>query len=93
MKKLTIKMKITIWFTVFMIILSTVVFVFIALISNSTVSQETRGMLISLVEDNTREVEYDDGEVDIDDDFVSFSNGVYCLVFDSTGKKFSGYAP
>ena len=93
MKKLSIKLRITLWFTVFMIILAAVVFTFIALVSNSETSQQTRGTLVMLVEANAREVEYDDNEIDIEDEFVSFRNGVYCLVFDHTGTKISGNAP
>ena len=93
MRKLTIKLKITLWFTIFMIILSAVVFAFIALVSAASSSSQTRGTLTSLVDNNAREVEYDDGELDIDSDFASFQNGAYCLVFDSAGAKLFGYAP
>lgn len=93
MRRLTIKLKITLWFTVFMVILSASVFAFIAMLSNSTASYHIRGMLTGRVDDNVREVEFDDGEIDIDDDFISFRNGIYCLVLDGGGAKISGYAP
>lgn len=93
MKKLTIKLKITLWFTVFMILLAAAVFAFIAVVSGSTTSHQVRAALTGLVNSNLKEVEYDDGEPDIDDDFVSYQNGVYCLVLNSAGEKLSGYAP
>lgn len=93
MRKLTIKLKITLWFTSFMILLSAVVFAFIAFISNTTTTNQTRGVLTSLIDKNTREIDYDDGRLEIDDDFVSFRNGVYCLVFYESGEKVSGHAP
>lgn len=93
MKKLTIKLKITLWFTVVMILLCVVVFAFIAVVSNSASSQNTRNALTDLVDKNTREIEYDDGELEIDDGFTSYHNGIFCLVFSENGKKVSGSAP
>lgn len=93
MKKLTIKLKITIWFTAFMILLSVIVFVFIAVVSSTTTNHRIRGALTSIVDKNIDEVEYDDGELEIDDDFVSFHDGIYCLLFYENGDKISGYVP
>ncbi|NLA10523.1 MAG: HAMP domain-containing histidine kinase [Firmicutes bacterium] len=76
-----------------MIILSAVVFAFIAFYSSSTAAHELKGRLTALVDKNIKEVEYDDGELEIDDDFVSFKNGIHCLIFDQDGAKVSGYSP
>ena len=92
MKRLSVKLKITLWFTLFMILLCVLIFVFVALVSGSTAASETQSALAALVDQNMREVEYDDGEPDIDDDFISFQNGIYCLVFEGD-QKVSGYAP
>ena len=90
---MTIKLKITLWFTIFMIILSAVIFAFIAFYSSSTSVHELRGKLMGLVEKNTKEIEYDDGELEIDDDFVSYKNGIFCFVFSEEGERISGAAP
>lgn len=93
MRKLTIKLKITLWFTSFMILLSAVVFAFIAFVSNTTTTNQIRGVLTSLIDENTREIDYDDGRLEIEDDFVPFRNGVDCLVFYESGEKVSGHVP
>lgn len=93
MRKLSIKLKITLWFTIFMIILSAVVFAFISFVSNSTASNQLKNALTTLVNNNMQEIEYEDGLLEQDDDFVSYHNGIYCLVFYGDGVKFSGYAP
>lgn len=93
MKKLTIKLKITLWFTIFMILLAAVFFAFTAFVSGSTASQQTRAALTRLVDSNMDEVEYDDGRLEIDDDFESYKSGIYCLVFLQNGGKISGYSP
>ncbi len=93
MKKLSIKLRITSWFTIFMILLSAVVFLFIAVLSDTSATHQIRGELVRLTEDNLGEIEYDDGQLEIDDDFIAFQNGIYCLVFSADGAKISGYAP
>lgn len=83
----------TLWFTLFMVLLAAVLFTFIAVYSSSTFARELRGALMSLVEKNSRELEYDDGELEIDDDFVFFKNGIHCLLFTEDGVKIGGSAP
>ena len=89
----TIRLKITLWFTFFMVALLAVAFFSIALMSTSTTAQQTQRALIALVDGNIDEAEYDDGEIDIDDDFVFSQNGIYCLVLDAKGKAAAGYLP
>lgn len=93
MKRLSIKLKITIWFTSFMIILAIIVFGLIALVANSTATQLKKNSLVELIDSNVAEVEYDDGELDIDDDYISFENGIYSMVFDESGQKLMGNSP
>ena len=93
MRKLTIKLKITLWFTAFMIMLCAAVFAFIAFVSDSTATRDVRNNLTSLVDRNTREIDYDDGRLDIEDDFIAFQNGISCILFYEDGTKISGNAP
>ena len=93
MRKLTIKLKITLWFTAFMILLCAAVFVFIAFVSDSTATRDVRNNLTSLVDRNTREIDYDDGGLEIEDDFIAFQNGISCILFYEDGRKISGNAP
>lgn len=93
MRKLTIKLKITLWFTVFMILLCAVVIAFIAVVSNQAAVRDVQIALTGLVDRNIREIDYDDGRLEIDDKFISFKNGVYCIIFNEDGTKISGHAP
>jgi len=93
MRKLTIKLKITLWFTAVMILLCIVVFAFIAVVSNQTAVRDVKIALTSLVDRNIREVDYDDGDIEIDKKFTSFQNGVYCILFREDGTKLRGNAP
>ena len=91
--KLSIKSKITIWFTAMMLLLCMIVFVFIAIISSATAAQDSRRLLMGTVQANMDAVDYDDGKLDIDDDFTFFENGVYIQLFEENGALISGYAP
>ena len=93
MNKSSIKLKITLWFTIFMILLVAAVFAFMFLFSNVETSHELRDSLIALVEANLREVDEDDGEIEIEDEFVTHRNGIYSLVFHQNGSKIRGSAP
>ena len=93
MRKLTIKLKITLWFTAFMILLCAVVFAFIAVVSSQTAVRDVRMSLTDLVDRNIKEIDYKGGRLEIDDKFISFRNGVYCILFYEDGTKISGNAP
>lgn len=93
MKKLTIKLRITLWFSIMMILLYAVIFVFITFVSNSTASRDNQGILANLVDNNVEEIDYDDGALEVDDDFIAFRDGVYCLVYYESGEKYIGNTP
>lgn len=93
MKNISIKLKITLWFAVWMLVLTAIVFLFFTGVSRSDHSQQLRDTLVNLVNQNTNEVRYDNGELIVGGDFVSYKDGVYCLVFLKNGQKYSGYAP
>lgn len=93
MRKMSIKLKITSWFTICMLVLSIVAFVLISLISDSATARQIEDAMVSIVNSNAEEVEYDDGILEIDDDFTAYKNGIYCLVYDGNGNKIGGRAP
>lgn len=93
MKRLSIKLKLTLWFAVAMVLLAGVFFAFITVVSNSTAVRDARKTLQRVVEDNVKEVEYDDGKLDIDDDFRYYRDNIYSAVFDEHGTLIIGRAP
>ncbi|HAJ73604.1 MAG TPA: hypothetical protein DCM49_02280, partial [Lachnospiraceae bacterium] len=93
MRRISIKLKITLWFILFMLILAGIVFVFISLVSKSESHRNLQNALVSMVQENAKEVEYDDGVFEIEDDFVAYRNGLYCLVLDEDGMAIGGRAP
>ncbi|MCM1114161.1 MAG: ATP-binding protein [Clostridium sp.] len=58
MKKLTIRAKITLWFSVLVIILTSIMFVLMFVISNSVLNDDVKETLVKVVNDNTNEIEF-----------------------------------
>lgn len=93
MKRLSIKMRVTLWYTLFL--LSVVIFVLIYMVvtGQAAVNSDSRNRMTKVMEDNLDEIEYDDGELDIDDDFSYFKEGVYTQVYTVNQELIRGMAP
>lgn len=82
MKHLSIKLRITLWYTLLMLIIVLLVLGFMLSISDAIVQDNARSLLTSVVDFNAEEVDYDDGVLEIDDDdFDFYKNGVSSLVY------------
>ena len=93
MRRVSIKLKLTAWFMASMLALTAVIFGFVSLLSATETRRHTQNALISLVDANEDEVEYENGEIELDDDFVAHRGSIYCLVFDETGTVKGGRSP
>lgn len=91
MKKLSIKMRVTLWYSLLMLLLAALVLGFMVLVSGYVAESGARDALVRVVEANMDEVEYDDGEIDIDDDFAYFKNGVSSVVYSADSKLAGGH--
>lgn len=93
MKKLSIKLRVTLWYSLLMLLLAGLVLSFMGFVSEYIAENSAKDDLIRIVEENIKEVEYEDGEIEIDDDFVFFKNGVSSIVYSSKGKLIDGHLP
>ncbi|MCC8136505.1 MAG: HAMP domain-containing histidine kinase [Clostridiales bacterium] len=112
MKKLSIRSKITLWFSAILIVNVALTFFVILSVSRQTIQKTIRDSLISAVEDNVDEVEYytslnsvltgqdidyyvkyQDGYIEIDDDFLDEVNGIYTALYQSDGTLIYGENP
>ena len=93
MKRLSIKLRVTLWFTLLMVLLS--VFSLALLLYGSAQSglAARRELLTSLAEDSEREIEPEDGTLKIDRDLEPFRDGVYLSVYDAAGVPLYGMVP
>ncbi len=92
---MSVKLKITLWFTAIMLLLSAVFFTVTAMLSGTAANQTSRRTLTSIVNQNLEEIEYDgeDRELDIDDDFVFYRSGIYTAVLNGDGAVLAGGLP
>lgn len=93
MKKLSIKLKITLWFTLFMTLSAAACLFFLLSVGEKTMVSNSRHQLISTVTDSLKEIEYEDGEFDIDDDIEAYQSGIYLSIYDSNGSLLFGSVP
>lgn len=108
MRNLSIRAKITLWFSVLIILITAIMFTLMLIISTSVLKTDVKDTLKSVVEINSQEIEYIDdltnqemeigdqyieynnGYLEIDDDFLNESNGVYTALYDSNGNLLYG---
>ena len=112
MKKLTIRTKITLWFSAVLVLIAALAVVAVMMISNSVIQKGVQDSLIEMVEENVDEVEfhrnlpysdwqegddlymeYREGYLEIDDDFLKRMNGIYTLLYNQEGNLLYGENP
>lgn len=93
MKRMSVKLKLTLWFTAIMILVAAVMYGFISLASNSVAQRNSRNTLYRVMDKMSDEIEYDDGELDLDDDFQIYQDNVYSLLAKEDGSVITGYMP
>lgn len=93
MKKLSIKSRVTLWYTALMIILVVLALVFMFSVSDAMIETSAKNDLKSQVTKSADEIEYDDGELEIDGDVDYLSHGIYILIYGVDGNLIDGKMP
>ena len=82
-KSISIKARVTIWYTVSMIIITSLVVIFLVSFSQQISKNQLQQKLIDIVTDTIQEVEFDNGELNNEMDF--YNNGVSLFIYDING--------
>lgn len=108
LKPVTIKAKITLWFSALIAFICITMFVLLFVISTSVLHRDVKEDLQEIVNANSQEIEfftpeqynerefgdqfviYNNGYLEIDDDFLDEYDGVYTALFDSQGNLLYG---
>lgn len=93
MKRLSIRMRVTLWFTALMLLLAILVLVFLYLAGQSSVQTSMKNQLTNTIITSLDEIEYDDGMIEPDDDLDYFIGGVYLSIYDAEGRLLYGRIP
>ncbi len=82
-KSISIKARVTIWYTVSMIIITSLVVIFLVSFSQQISKNQLQQKLIDVVTDTIQEVEFHNGELNNEIDF--YNNGVSLFIYDING--------
>ena len=77
MKKLSVKVKITIWYVLLMVLMAGLLLGFLVFISGSVSTQTAMDQLEATVRDNLRLVDMAEGSLQLGEGFRFYDNGVY----------------
>ena len=92
MRFLTIKTRVTIYFTLMMLLIVGLVIGVILIAGRGVISGTAEGTLLDVVHDEIDDVEFDDGYLDLDElDF--YRHNVYVQVYDASGLLLGGAGP
>ena len=94
MKRLSVKQKLTIWITLLMLLLVTVVLAFLMAVSSSVVTGHSFEVLDSTLRGNLTGVSRGtDGALAFSEDFSFTRDGVYTLIYNADGALLAGQPP
>ncbi len=89
---LSVKMRMTLWFTLMVLLMAAMVLVFVLVINANTISDDPAGRLVRVVLSNVGDVEFDHGRFEWDDLEV-YNRGVYCDFYNEQGELLLGAMP
>lgn len=93
MKHLSITMRVTLLYTVFMVLLAVLSLGFLFHAGAQSARQATLDRMQTMAEDSRQELEARDGELEIDRDLEAFDDGVYLSLYDTAGVPLYGFVP
>ena len=93
MKRMTIRLKVTLWFTLFMALLAGVALCLLFYAGGESARLAARDRMVSLVEESRADMEAHGGELEIRDELSYFTDGVYLSVYNGAGEPLYGAVP
>lgn len=93
MKKASLRVRITLYFTLFAFFLIGVAFIMISGISYQNIKSMQKQLLVSTLQEETKNIKEKKGELKLKKRFASYNNGVYISVFDKNGDLQFGLLP
>ena len=93
MKRLSIKARVTLWFTLFLTLLAGLALSTLLAVGGQLTEQGSQNTLKKAVSEGLEELDWEDGRPDIDDDLKSYQDGVWLAVYGQTGSLVYGGLP
>lgn len=93
MKRLSLKLKLTLLYSFFMTLLTFAALGILFSLSNQEILASTQNTLKKQVQKSMGDIEWDDGSWDVDSDFYNLDGGVYLSLYSSSGDFLYGRIP
>ena len=93
MKRVSIKLKITIWYFILMTIMSVLMIGFLWFVSNAVTTQTAMNNVSQVVRSNLDEVDVADGKLQLGNEFRFYQNGVYTVIYSQKASLLAGQIP
>ena len=89
---MSIKLRMTLWFTLMVLLLAAMVLVFVLVINANAVTDDPAGRLVKVVMKNSDRLEFEHGRFEWDD-VDAYSRGVYSAFYNDSGELLNGAEP
>ena len=89
---LSLKMRMTLWFTLMVLLMAAMVLAFVLVINANAITDDPAGRLVKEVLSNADSVEFDHGRFEWDD-LDAYKRGVYCNFYSPEGELYLGAMP
>lgn len=83
MKRISLKLKLTLLYTFFMAMLTCAALAILFSLSSREILSSTQSRLERRVQDSVDDLDYDDGKLEVDSDFYSVTRDIYLSLYDS----------
>lgn len=93
MKGRSIKVQLTLWYAALMTLMAAMVLGFVLVISSSVSVQTTQDNLLQAVRGNLTQVSWENGSLQVGEEFRFLQNGVYTVVYSQNGALLAGQLP
>lgn len=93
MKRLSIKMRVTLWYTGLIVIIMALVLAFILTSSDKVLLFNMKDQLKNTVKESMEDIEYKHGQLKMDDDFEALEDGVNISIYSKQGELLAGNSP
>ena len=93
MKKSSIKLRLTLWYTLLMLLMAAVTLTFVLVISSSVANQTTLDSLDRALRENALQVDLENGELQIGSGFSFYHSGIYTVIYSKSQALMAGQLP
>ena len=93
MRKSSIKLRLTLWYALLMLLMAAVTLAFVTVISSSVANQTTLDSLSQTVRENALQADLEEGELKVDSGFSFYRSGIYTLIYSKSQALLAGQLP